>query len=150
MVDDVEQAAERLLASLSPSMLDRLAGLIAAKLTAQNGGSVLPKQKVASSNLVSRSKPRVENNPRTKNSQVRLLSPPEMGGKDPAQRTAFDRSGSGNNIASPQIFRRCARITIDEGVRSDDTTPRRIQVLEPVRHPEPGGDVSAGTAPRQS
>ena len=55
MVDDVEQAAERLLASLSPTMLDRLAGLIAAKLTAQDGGLVLPKQKVASSNLVSRS-----------------------------------------------------------------------------------------------
>ena len=55
MVNDGDQAADKLLASLPTRLLDRLADMIAAKLTAQNGGVMLPKQKVASSNLVSRS-----------------------------------------------------------------------------------------------
>jgi hypothetical protein len=43
------------LASLSPQDLQTIADLVVAKLTAQNAGNVLPKQVVASSNLVTRS-----------------------------------------------------------------------------------------------
>jgi len=55
LADEIDQTAKRLLALFPDQLLDSLAGLIAAKLTSQNGGVMLPKQKVASSNLVSRS-----------------------------------------------------------------------------------------------
>jgi hypothetical protein len=55
MVDESAQAAEKLLASLPDSVLDRLAELIAAKLTEQNGQFLPSKQVVAGSNPVSRS-----------------------------------------------------------------------------------------------
>ena len=56
-MDDTQQAAERVLASLPDSVLDRLAGLIAAKLIEKNGGSEPSKQVVAGSSPISRSKP---------------------------------------------------------------------------------------------
>ena len=46
---------ERVLASLSPEMLDSLADLIVAKLKAKNGVQVLPKQDVVGSNPITRS-----------------------------------------------------------------------------------------------
>ncbi len=57
MVDESAQAAEKLLASLPDTVLDRLAGLIAAKLMAKNEGFEPSKQVVAGSSPVSRSKP---------------------------------------------------------------------------------------------
>ena len=55
MVDETEQAAERVLASLPDGVLDRLAGLIAAKLMEKNVASKPSKQVVAGSSPVSRS-----------------------------------------------------------------------------------------------
>ena len=55
MVDQSEQLAEKLLASLPDSMLDRLADLIALKLMEKNGALMPSKQVVAGSNPVSRS-----------------------------------------------------------------------------------------------
>ena len=50
-----QNRSERVLASLSPESLDRLADLVIAKLTARNGGVLLPKQDVAGSNPITRS-----------------------------------------------------------------------------------------------
>ena len=41
---NAQDGPERVLASLSPESLDRLADLVIAKLTARNGGCLLPKQ----------------------------------------------------------------------------------------------------------
>ncbi|MFC1938257.1 hypothetical protein ACFLWH_01155 [Chloroflexota bacterium] len=41
---NVQEYPERVLASLPPESLDRLADLVVAKLTAINGGVLLPKQ----------------------------------------------------------------------------------------------------------
>ena len=57
MVDDTQQAAERILASLPDGVLDRFAGLIAAKLIEKNGGSEPSRQVVAGSSPASRCKP---------------------------------------------------------------------------------------------
>ena len=46
---------QRVLASLSPGTMDRLADLVVAKLKAQTPFSMLPKQAVAGSNPVTRS-----------------------------------------------------------------------------------------------
>ena len=43
---NVGECPERVLASLSSESLDRLADLVVAKLTAKNGGVLLPKQKL--------------------------------------------------------------------------------------------------------
>ena len=50
-----QDGPERVLASLSPESLNRLADLVVAKLTATNGGVLLPKQDVTGSNPVTRS-----------------------------------------------------------------------------------------------
>ena len=50
-----KDGAERVLASLSPEMMDKLADLVVAKLTRQNRGVLLPKQDVVGSNPITRS-----------------------------------------------------------------------------------------------
>ena len=50
-----ESNPERVLASLSPDTMDKLADLVVAKLQGKNPTSQLPKQGVTSSNLATRS-----------------------------------------------------------------------------------------------
>ncbi len=50
-----QDGPERVLASLSPESLNRLADLVVAKLTATNRGVLLPKQDVMGSNPITRS-----------------------------------------------------------------------------------------------
>ena len=52
---DVMESPERVLASLSPETLDRLADLVIAKLAATNAAGLLPKQDVVGSNPITRS-----------------------------------------------------------------------------------------------
>ncbi len=49
-----KNGGETVLASLSPDMLDKLADLVVAKLTRQNGRVLLPKQDVVGSNPITR------------------------------------------------------------------------------------------------
>ena len=60
MVEQSEEAAERLLASLPDSMLDRLAGMIALKLAEKSDEHMPSKQVVAGSSPVSRSTIRLQ------------------------------------------------------------------------------------------
>ena len=46
MADQDSNELDGVLASLSPESLDRLVGLIIAKLIAKNGGGLLPKQDI--------------------------------------------------------------------------------------------------------
>ena len=55
MFTDESIPNKQLSALLSPEFIDRLADVIISKLSEKNTGNLLPKQKVASSNLVSRS-----------------------------------------------------------------------------------------------
>jgi len=57
MVDESELLAERLLASLPDTLLDRLAEKISSRLIAKNDGSMPSKQVVTGSSPASRSTP---------------------------------------------------------------------------------------------
>ena len=52
---DKRKSPERVLASLTPEVMDSLAELVVAKLLAKNSAWLLPKQGVGSSNLLTRS-----------------------------------------------------------------------------------------------